>query len=322
MAWLINDWKLKLLGLGLAAALLLAVAYSQFPIQAASVDARINYNGTPPTGLVVNGPPATTRVTISGVAADIRAATVTVEVDLSKVKEGTAVVIAPAPHVNGLGTTVTSVTPITLKVEKLLPVSIDIDVRVTYTQGFAPKLAQAQCGNPAAACAVTVTGPASLLQALSAYVVVDAPMNVTVRRVNGTVQFSRNGIDFDITKVVAIPAVSWDPVSVTAFVEAVYQGTDTKQVALVDAMPSAPPPSGYHVVGIIITPQLILVTGLPDALANLTSITLSAQSLAGLTSDHTFTITIVPPDPSLQLSVKKATVTYQIRPNAAVSPSP
>jgi hypothetical protein len=151
----------------------------------------------------------------------------------------------------------------------------------------------------------------------------DAPMNVTVRRVTGSVvQFSRNGLDIDMTKVVTIPAVSWDPVTVTAFVEAVYQGTDTKQVALVDALPSAPPPAGYHVTGFSISPQLILVTGSPDALANLTFITLSPVSLAGLTSDHTFTINIVPPDPSLQLSTKKATVTYQIRPDAAVSPSP
>ena len=101
MSWIANNWRLKLLALGLAVVLVFAVGYSQYPIQTQTVDAKINYNNSPPVGLVVNGPPATTRVTLSGLAADLRNATATVDVDLSKLKEGTAVIVAPTPHVSG-----------------------------------------------------------------------------------------------------------------------------------------------------------------------------------------------------------------------------
>ena len=118
LAWIVTDWKLKLLALGLAAVLLFAVAYSQYPIQTVTVDAKINYNNAPPVGLVVNGPPATTRVTISGLGSDVRSAIVTVDVDLSKLKEGTAVAVTPVAHVLGQGVSVGAVTPITLKADR------------------------------------------------------------------------------------------------------------------------------------------------------------------------------------------------------------
>ena len=135
------------------------------------------------------------------------------------------------------------------------------------------------------------------------------------------VLFSRAGADFDLSKVVAIPAITWEPLTVTAHVEAA-QGTETIQVALVNALPTAPPPAGYHVTAVIVSPQLITITGSPETLAGITSITLPAVSLAGLTSDHSFTLRIVPPDPSIQLSVKSATVTYRIARDQTVSPSP
>ena len=160
------------------------------------------------------------------------------------------------------------------------------------------------------------------MQGLGAYVVVDQQISGIERRVSGSVvRFTRAGSDFDITKVVAFPAISWTPITVVAHVQAT-QGTETIQVALVDALPTAPPPPGYHVVAVIISPQLVTITGSPETLSGVTSITLQAVSLAGLTSDHTFTMRIVPPDPSIQLTVKTATVRYLIRPNPAVSPSP
>src|SRR6266446_2974557 len=129
MSWITNDWRLKLLAVGLAAVLLFVVGYSQYPIQTVNVDAKINYNNLPPVGLVVNGPPATTKVAVSGLAGDLRSATATVDVDLSKLKVGTAVVVNPTPRVSGQGVTISSVTPVTLKVEQLITVNLDIQVR-------------------------------------------------------------------------------------------------------------------------------------------------------------------------------------------------
>jgi len=323
MSWIANNWRLKLLALGLAVVLVFAVGYSQYPIQTVTVDAAINYNNTPPVSLVVTSPPATDKVTLSGLASDLRSAAVTVDVDLSKLKEGTAVAVTPRPHVTGQGVTVQSVTPITLKVEPITTVGLDIQVRASFINGWQLTKAQAECGGPSGqACKVTVSGPISILQNLAAYVVVDQPISGNVRLVPGSVvRFSRAGSDVDLTKVLAIPAITWDPSTVSAHVQAT-QGTETIQVALVDAQPTAPPPSGYHVVAVIISPQLISITGSPETLAGVTSITLQAVSLAGLTSDHTFTLRIVPPDPGIQLTVKTATVKYVIRPNPAVSPSP
>ena len=328
MSWITSDWKLKLLGLGLAALLLLGVAYSQYPIQTTTVDARINYNGLPPAGLIVNNPPTTTKVAISGLGADIRASTTTVDVDLSKIKQGTAVVVNPTPHAVGQNVTATSVTPVTLKVEQLVTASLDIQVRATfanYWEASKTSPPKAICGNGSASappCQVSVSGPASLLQGLAAYLVVADPISSKSRDLpNIAVRFARGGSEVDLTKVVAIPAITWEPQAVTAHVEA-EQGVETIQVALVDALPTAPPPPGYHVVGVIVNPQLILITGSPDVLAGISSITLAGQSLAGFTSDHTFTVKIVGPDPTVALSQKTATVTYLIRPNPAVSPSP
>ncbi len=321
MSWLTNYWRLKLLAVGLAVVLVFAVGYSQYPIQTVTVDAKVNYNNEPPVGLVVNGPPVTTKAAISGLASDVRSAIVTVDVDLSKLKEGTAVVVSPTAYVSGLGVTIQSVAPLTLKVEQLAAVNLDIQVRATFANGWQLNKAQAECGTQGQACQAVVSGPASIMQGLGAYVVVDEPIASTDRSVGGNVRFVRNSSEVDLTKILAFPAVTWTPTTVIAHVTATH-GTETIQVALVDAPPSAPPPPGYHVTAVIINPQLITITGSPETLAGITSITLQAVSLSGYTSDHTFTLNIVAPDPSIQLSVKKATVTYKITPNPAVSPSP
>jgi YbbR domain-containing protein len=323
MSWITNDWRLKLLAIGLALVLVGVVGYSQYPLQTQAVDAKINYNNSPPVGLVVNNPPVTSKVNVSGLPSDVRSATITVDVDLSKLKQGTGVVVTPTAHVIGHDVSVLSASPITLKVEQLATVTLTVEVRVNYSNGWQQRQPPvAECGIAGQACPVTVSGPASIMQGLGAYVVVDEPMASRERSVGGSIiRFTRNGSDIDLTKILAFPTISWTPPAVIAHVWAT-QGTETIQVALVDAPPSAPPPSGYHVTAVIINPQLITISGSPDTLAGITSITLQAVSLAGYTSDHTFTLKITAPDPSVQLSVKAATVTYKIAPNPAVSPSP
>jgi YbbR domain-containing protein len=323
MSWITTDWRLKLLAVGLAAVLLFVVGYSQYPIQIASVDAKVNYDNAMPVGLEVNNPPVTSKVAISGLASDIRLATVTVDVDLSKLKEGTGVVVSPSAQVTGSqGVRVVSVSPITLKVEQLATVNLDIQIHASFANGWQLTKAQAECGQPTATCQVTVSGPTSVMQGLGAYVVVDETIAVPEKNVPGSIiKFNRNGTDVDLTKILAFPAITWTPTAVQAHVFATH-GTVTVQVALVNALPTALPPAGYHVTAVIVSPLLITITGSPETLAGITSITLPAVSLAGLTSDKTFTLKIVAPDPSIQLSVKNATVTYKIAPDPTVSPSP
>lgn len=321
MSWIANDWRLKLLSVGLATALLLAVAWSQFPVTTQIVDAQINYN-SPPSGLILIAPPAVAKVTLSGLSADIKAAVVTADADLSKIKRGEAVALTPTVRITGSRATVQAVRPLTLNVDDLITRQLDITVDASFVQGWQPSKTQAICGNALQPCQVTVFGPASILNGLAAYVTFINPINAQSReQLASIVRFRQLAANVDLGKVVTIPAIGWSPQTVTAHVEAT-QGIETVQVALVDALPTTPPPAGYHVTAITITPQLITITGSPDILGNINQIILGAVSLAGYTSDHTFTIPIPSPDPSLQLSKNVATVTYSIAKNPAVSPTP
>jgi YbbR domain-containing protein len=321
VSWILGNWQLKLLALGLSVGLFAALAFSQNPIQFVTVNAKVIYSN-PPTGLVVANPQPTTSVTLSGLAANIKNASVRAEVDLSKVKKGT-ITITPAARVLGDGVTAQAVTPVTFSVDDLATAQLDIEVRTpNVEQGWTPTKTQAVCGNSSQACKVTFTGPAALTKGLKAYVIVQGPINGDAQdELNVPVRFEQSGRPFDPTKITTIPEIGWNPATVTAHIEA-KQGTTTKTVALVDAAPSAKPPSGYHVTSVSTNPQTIQVTGSPDVLAGIRSITLPAVDLSSYTSDHTFRLSIPSPDPSVQLSATVAQVTYSIAKNPAVTTSP
>jgi YbbR-like protein len=322
MSWVLGNWRMKLLAVALSIGLFAALAFSENPIQFATVDAKINYVNRPDNVVLVNQP-TTTKVTISGLAQDVKNATVRADVDLSKIKKGNAFTVTPAARVFGNNVTAQSVQPITFGVDDLNTVQLDIDVRTPQQQqGWSVTKAQAVCGNAAQSCKVSFSGPAGMEDGLHAFVTVDAPINVnSFDQLSSIVHFDQNGRGFDPAAQKTFPLIGWNPQTVTAHVEA-KQGSYTKRVALVDAFPSAPPPSGYHVTGVNTDPPLIDITGPPDVLAGITRIVLPAVSLSGYTSDHTFRVSIPSPDPSVSLSASVANVTYQIAKNPAVSPSP
>jgi YbbR domain-containing protein len=320
--WILGNWRMKLLAVGLSIGLFAALAFSENPIQFVTVDAKINYVNRPDNVVLVNQP-TITKVTISGLSADVKNATIRADVDLSKVKKGSAFTLTPTARVFGNNVTAQSVQPITFGVDDLNTVQLDIDVRTPHLQqGWSVTKAMAVCGNSAQTCKVNFTGPASIEDGLHAFVNVDAPINVnSFDQLSSTVQFDQNGRGFDPAAQKTFPLIGWNPQTVTAHVEA-KQGTYTKRVALVDAFPSAPPPNGYHVTGVSIDPPLIDITGPPDVLAGISRITLPAVALGGFTSDHTFRVSIPSPDPSVSLSQNLANVTYNISKNPAVTPTP
>jgi YbbR domain-containing protein len=320
--WILGNWRMKLLAIALSIGLFAALAFSENPIQFATVDAKINYVNRP-DNLVLLNQPVTTKVTISGLTADVKNATVRADVDLSKIKKGPAFTLTPTARVFGNNVSAQSVQPITFGVDDLNTVQLDIDVRTpNQQQGWSVTKAAAVCGNAAQTCKVAFSGPASLEDGLHAFVSVDAAINVnSFDQLSSTVKFDQNGRVFDPAAQKTFPLIGWNPQTVTAHVEA-KQGTYTKRVALVDAFPSAPPPSGYHVTGVTIDPPLIDITGPPDVLSGITRIVLPAVSLGANTSDHSFRVSIPSPDPSVSLSASVANVTYSISKNPAVSPTP
>src|SRR6266576_2191076 len=278
--WLLIDWKLKALSLGLTVLLLGAVSFADSPVQTVTVNAHISYDNTPRTGLVLNNPPPTT------------------------------------------GAAVTSIAPVTLDVEDYVTKTIDIEVRASAAQGWQITSAQAVCGSPPSACQVTVIGPAVLLKDLTAYAIVDAPVSANSREQLATlIKFERGGNPYELGSTTTIPAITWSPQTVTAIVQA-KQGTLTIQVALVDALPSALPPAGYRVTAVVISPLLITISGAPDVVAGIPSISLPAVSLAPYTSDHTFSVRIPAADPRIKMSTTTAQITYKVSRHPAVGPSP
>src|SRR5205814_5243153 len=70
MTWLIANWRLKLLALGLALGLLGAVAFSENPVSVTSVPAVVDYDNKDPS-LVVLNPVLKTNVNVFGVSSAV-----------------------------------------------------------------------------------------------------------------------------------------------------------------------------------------------------------------------------------------------------------
>ena len=108
--------------------------------------------------------------------------------------------------------------------------------------------------------------------------------------------------------------------SVNLHVEAA-PGASSSTVPLLDAPPSHPPPAGYRVTGITVTPATVVINGDPAVLGRIRSISLPPVDLSNSTSDASFTVAI-PYAAGVTGSPANATVRYSIAQNPNVSPSP
>ena len=318
MSWITEDWRLKLLALGLAVLMLGALAFSQNPPTSKTLKLGIAY--TVPSGLIVINPPTSTTVTVTGLADLVSAANAgntLVTADLTKVSPGTGV------NVNLVGKSVISgvsvqTTPLVLNIDQRATIKLTVTPRAP--KGTAPGWEiiniSALCPNLVVPCAVTFDGPVSWETNLKAYA--DYPLQVTgsVEYPSQPVVLERNDIPLDLTKPInaTVPQASLvDFNAVTIHIEA-KPGTTSRQVVLVDSPPSSPPPACYRITGIAIDPVTVVVTGPPAALNNITTITLPAVDLSHSTSTATFKVTIPYPD-SVVGVVGTARVTYSIAPN-------
>src|SRR5205823_6654257 len=208
MSWILGNWRMKLLALALSIGLFAALAFSENPIQFATVDAKINYVNRP-DNLVLLNQPTTTKVTISGLTQDVKNATVRADVDLSKIKKGSAFTLTPTARVFGNNVTPQSAQPITFGVDDLTTVQLDIDIRTPHVQqGWSVKKVQPICGNAAQVCKVTFTGPSSLEDGLHAFVTVDGAIATnSYDQLSSPVQFDQNGRVFDPAAQKALPLV-------------------------------------------------------------------------------------------------------------------
>lgn len=318
-----DDWRLKLLALGLGVLMLGAVAFSQNPPTTKTLTG-VGLSYTVPPNLILINPPTKTTVTISGLASaigPIGSDNMVAIVDATHATPGPAVRLnVTVAHVAGVG------------VQNPPPILVDIDVRQTKdlvvqvnaraAPGWRITKAQALCPgtdipNP---CTAIYDGPATWEINLTASIAMTGLVSVgTIDSPNQTIQLQNASGVLDPT-CRTVPCTTLSPIAAAVHLEAV-SGSTSSTVPLVDAPPAHGPPPGYQVTGITISPITVIVTGDPGVLGRLQRILLPAIDLTGHTSNASFQVAIQYPA-GVDGNTSNATVTYSIQPNPNVTPSP
>jgi YbbR domain-containing protein len=210
-----------------------------------------------------------------------------------------------------------------VNVQNPAPIAVDIDSRKVKELAV-QVAARADTGwsiSKAVATPSTVhfDGPLSWETNLVATVTFPGVVNVGTRESpNQPILLKNSGGLLDLSAARTVPAASLDFNAATIHIEAT-PGSTSSTVALVDAPPSQPPPAGYRVTGITITPNTVVITGDAAIVGRIQRITLPSVDLSTRTSDFTFQITIPYPDGTAG-NVATARVTYTIARNPNTSP--
>jgi YbbR domain-containing protein len=315
-----EDWRLKLLALGLAVLMLGAVAFSQNPPTTGNLSVPLNYNTSP--SLVLINPPSKTNVTYSGLADAIKNVNATntfATVDASRAQPGSAVRL-PVIVTTIPGVTVQSPAPIVVNVEALQTKDLPVQVNARAAPGWTLGKHDAVCpGSQPTPCIVHFVGPASWETNLTAFITIPGLLSATnSASSNWPVQLQNSNGAVDLTTCHTQPCASLDINSVGVYLEA-SPGLTSNTVALVIAPPSHKPAAGYRITDVTITPNTVVISGDAATLGRIRSISLPVVDLTGKTSDSTFQVQIPYPDGTTG-SVATATVKYSISPDPSVSP--
>jgi len=323
-----DDWRLKLLAVGMAVLLLGAVAFSQNPPTSKTFTKSIDY--TMPPGLVVINPPTRATVTVTGLADTISSVTpssVVASFDLTKATTGTSVKVNLVVRSLVLGVSVQN---------PVVPQALDIDQRATVTLPVTVRTPRVTPGwqvtkAVASPSSVTFDGPVSLETNtkgepnLKAYTDFTTPVASDLYDTpTQTVVLEQNGAPLDLVKLATttVPHASLDINTVSIHIEA-KTGTTSRQVVLIDSPPSNPPPACYRITDIKVDPPAIVVIGKPEDLGSMTTITLPALDLHQASPPVAAFKVTIPYPPNVTGSAGTTRVVYSIaqNPNCS-SPSP
>jgi YbbR domain-containing protein len=310
-----DDWRLKLLAVGLAVLMLGAVAFSQNPPTSGTQTVGLSYAIAP--DLVLINPPGKIIVTYTGLADAIKnvtASNLTATVD-APTHAGPAVKLNVAATSTIHGVNVQDPAPIVVYVDTLLVKDLPVSVNARAAPGWSVTKA---VPSPSV---VHFSGPSSWETNLTASVTFPGFVSVTgsIDSPNQTVQLQNSNGLLDLTVIRTLPIASLDVSSVSIHIEAAA-GSTSSTVPLVDAPYLNSPAAGYHVVGITISPGTVIITGDAAALGRIQRIVLPAIDLSGKTSNYTAQVQIPYPT-NVNGNAATATIVYQIAANPAVSPS-
>jgi YbbR domain-containing protein len=309
-----NEWRLKLLALGLAVLMLGAVAFSQNPPTTRSQIVGLSYAVGP--DIILINPPSKTTVTYTGLAdliVNVTPSNLTATVDATHATPGAAVKLNVAARSTMLGVNVQNPAPIAVDIDSRKVKELAVQVAARADTGWSISKAVATPST------VHFDGPLSWETNLVATVTFPGVVNVGTRESpNQPILLKNSGGLLDLSAARTVPAASLDFNAATIHIEAT-PGSTSSTVALVDAPPSQPPPAGYRVTGITITPNTVVITGDAAIVGRIQRITLPSVDLSTRTSDFTFQITIPYPDGTAG-NVATARVTYTIARNPNTSP--
>jgi YbbR domain-containing protein len=321
LRFITEDWRLKLLGLGLAILMLGSVAFAQNQPTTGSLDVGLNYVVTSPDIILIN-PPTKINVAYAGLAdavSKINTSTLTATVDTTGARPGSSVRLNVTPHSSIRDVTPQQPPPIVVNIDtrQLIPIPVQVNARPAVGWEIDPTKTLVTCpgakyANP---CQVQFDGPVaweSGLRAVTTVQGVAGQMNALGQPV--ALQAASN---VDLSQR-TVPNTHVDVTLADVHIEAAT-GATTESVPLLDASPR-PPPSGYRITAVTITPQFVTVTGDPQVLARVRNIVLPPSDLSRSTSDTTVPVTIPYPQGVIG-DPQTATIKYSISANPNVSPT-
>lgn len=324
MSWITEDWRLKLLAVGLAVVMLGAVAFSQNPPTSKTLSVRLNYRLPPNPEFIITNGPANVSVTIRGLAAALTSVgrdNITAFADAAHAAPGAAVklnVTAQAPGVNGIS--IDQPPPIVVNIDHLQTVEVPVSVTFRQANGWTVDKVIPQCRPNPDPCHVHFSGPASWETGLQASVNFTTIINFNSQDSgNWQVNMANSAGPINLSQP-TYPPLSLDFYSVAVHVEAHF-GSTSRTVALIAAAPAQPPPAQYEITGVTISPNTVNISGDPAVLGNISSITLPAIDLSAARATVKVTVTIPYPD-NVSGTLAQAQVTYTIQRNPNVTPSP
>ena len=324
MSWSIvtQDWRLKLLAVGLAVLMLGAVAFSQNPPTSGTATVPLTYANIPSNLILINPPPSVA-VTYSGVAdviKNVNSSNLLAVVDVSKARPGSNVQLSVVAK-STLGNDVSaSAPPINVNIDTYaqnVPLQVQVDARAAAGWSITKQVSECQ----ATPCVVHFNGPSSWTKNLSAYVPYPGQVSLgSIDSPNQLIQLRNINGHLDLTTSKTQPPAALDITTASIHIEAI-PGSNSSTVTLLDGGWSHGPAAGYRVTEIDISPNPIVVTGDLTTLGRLRNITLPAVDLTGRTSTTTFQVAIPYPE-GVSGSVANAQVKYVISPIPNVSPTP
>ena len=326
MSWSLvtNEWRLKLLALGLGLLMLGAVAFSQNPPTVKTVTVGIDY--VVPPAIVLINPPTKTTVTVQGLAdaiAHVDASNLTASVDATRVLPSAAVRLNINVKATDTHVQVLQPPPIAVQADTRQVQEIPVQVVARAAPGWSVTKITTVCpaSTTPSACKVHFDGPLTWEKNLVATITLAQQVSTgTLDIPNQLVALSNSNGAIDLTRCNTQPCAVLDTNSVNVHVEAAA-GASSSTVALVVAAPTHNPPSAYQVTGVTISPSTVIITGDPAAVGRVLRITLPGLDLSDATSDVSFNVTITYPN-GTSGTVQTALVKYSISRNPNVTPSP